>query len=242
MDQIGVFTPEQARQLWQDYLQRKRETARSKTAQAYDVSPHRVMVKNTSGEKVPAFGCMQITGVENVGERTYLTIDRPTDQIGDYLINSQYEIDPAKYGWAYRHGVVIMLGDEPDRSGWTYRPIVDSWELEPGPGPFVAYGREITTDRALIGRIEAWPDATVVLDETVETSSDPLAADHPTYDATWLRENEDGKLEETDITLSVVNRFEHIDLAQYTLAVARRINREWRLISADCSPLTDWPP
>jgi hypothetical protein len=72
MDQIGVFTPEQARELWQDYQSRKQ--LNPQVSKNYperrpidEVSPHRVFVKNTSGETCPAYGCLQITGVEIVG-------------------------------------------------------------------------------------------------------------------------------------------------------------------------------
>lgn len=81
---------------------------------------------------------------------------------------------------------------------------------------------------------------TVVLDETVPAATDPFAA--PTeYNASVLVRKQDGTMEDTGRTIKVVNRYEHIDLAQYTLAIVTRIDGEWRLISADCSALSDWP-
>jgi len=242
MDRIGVFTPEQARLLWQDYQQRMR-SGPPRPPVYQDTSPHRVFVKNDAGEQIPPFGCMEIMGVELHGEQTVLTVTKPETETGDYLLNSQFEIEAGEAGWAYRFGIVIMLGDEPDADakGWYYKPVIDSWEVEPGPGPFLVYGRHDVNDRALIGKLQEWPDVTVVLDETAAAAADPLAASQPTYTASILRETSTGALEDTGEKLEVVNRYEHIDLAQYTLAVARRINREWRLISADCSALTDWP-
>jgi hypothetical protein len=60
-------------------------------------------------------------------------------------------------GWAYRYGVVVMLGQPPSEPNVSYLPIVDSWEIEEGAGPFTVFGEyEITpesTTAALIGRI-----------------------------------------------------------------------------------------
>lgn len=161
--EIGVFTPEQARMLWQDYqtrrqLQPKVSQNFPQRREVLDVSPHRVFVKNTTGEVIPAYACLQITGVDLVAERTVITVEKPTTTDGEYLFNSQYDIavesaTESGVGWAYRYGVVVMLGDEPSEAGETFQPIVDSWEIEAeAGGPFVVFGRHEASDRALIGR------------------------------------------------------------------------------------------
>lgn len=157
MNDIGTFTPEQARTLWQDYQRRQQLTPQIQANYPQrrpidEVSPHRVFVKNASGEVIPAYGCLKITGTENVGGRTALTVDKPSTTSGDFIFNSQFAIAVGGVGWAYRFGVVVMLGDEPTTSGDTYQPIVDSWEIEEGDGPFVVFGRHIANDRALLGR------------------------------------------------------------------------------------------
>ena len=161
--EIGVFTPEQARMLWQDYqtrrqLQPKVSQNFPQRREVLDVSPHRVFVKNTTDEVIPAYACLQITGVDLVAERTVITVEKPTTTDGEYLFNSQYDIavesaTESGVGWAYRYGVVVMLGDEPSEAGETFQPIVDSWEIEEETaGPFVVFGRHEASDRALIGR------------------------------------------------------------------------------------------
>lgn len=161
--EIGVFTPEQARMLWQDYqtrrqLQPKVSQNFPQRREVLDVSPHRVFVKNTTDEVIPAYACLQITGVDLVAERTVITVEKPTTTDGEYLFNSQYDIavesaTESGVGWAYRYGVVVMLGDEPSEAGETFQPIVDSWEIEAeAGGPFVVFGRHEANDRALIGR------------------------------------------------------------------------------------------
>lgn len=157
--EIGVFTPEQARLIWQEYLHR---TAIEKRRMIDEPSPHRVFVKNTSGETIPQYGCMQITGVEIVGDVTCLTVVKPTDTEGEYLFNSQYEIEDGANGWAFRFGVVLMRGDEPSQVGATYLPIVDSWEIEEGEGEFVVWGRHNANPRALIGRFAGGAGASII--------------------------------------------------------------------------------
>ena len=164
MDAIGVFSPEQAKLLWEDYQSRKqlqpRLTKNYPNRRPFeDVSPHRVFIKNTEAETIPPFGCVRVTGVEVVNNRTAITVEKPSSTEGEFLFNGPYEIkavdtytDQFGVGWAYRFGVVMMLGNVPSVAGAQYLPIVDSWEIEEGTGPFIVFGRHDVNERALIGR------------------------------------------------------------------------------------------
>jgi len=169
MSEIGIFTPDQARLVWQDYLERQQlapQISQNFPQRRFidEPSPHRVFVRNAGDEEIPAYGCMEITGTEEVGGRTVVTVTKPTRVDGEYLFNSQYAISPASEssgsvgdsignGWAFRFGVVIMLGSPPSEPGASYGPIVGSWEIEETDGPFVVYGAHNAKDNALIGRI-----------------------------------------------------------------------------------------
>jgi len=167
MDQIGVFSPEQARLLWQDYQTRQqlKPEIRYNFPQRKpieDVSPHRVKVLNTSEEIIPSFGCMRVVGVQDVGGNTCVKVEKPSSTEGEFLFNSCYPIAVAGeselgVGWAYRHGVVTMLGDEPTEPGATFGPIINSWEIEEGGDKFVVFGRHDFSDRALVGRFATGP-------------------------------------------------------------------------------------
>lgn len=159
MDSIGVFTPEQARLLWQDYQTRRQlqphVTQNFPQRRPIDeVSPHRVFVKNDSGEEIPAYACLKITGTETVGGRTAITVDQPDSTTGEFLFNSQYAIAIDAVGWAYRFGVVVMLGDSgtPSAANVHYRPVAATWTIEEGSGPFIVFGTHNVTTDALIGR------------------------------------------------------------------------------------------
>ncbi len=162
MERIGVVTPEQMHAMWQDYLTRQQLTPQLRynypqRRPIEDVSPHRVKVKNDSGEVIPAFACMRITGVEDIGEQTCIKVEKPTSTDGEFLFNSHFAIavpttGELGVGWAYRHGVVTMLGDEPTEPGAAFGPIVGSWEIEEGGDKFVVFGRHDFSERALVGR------------------------------------------------------------------------------------------
>jgi hypothetical protein len=82
-----------------------------------------------------------------------VTISKPTDTDGEYLFNSQFAIAAGECGWAYRFGVVVMLGDPPYPVGTAdYQPMVDEWTVEEGGGPFTVFGPHDAADNGLIGR------------------------------------------------------------------------------------------
>lgn len=161
MDKVGVFTPEQAREMWQWYLSQKQLAPQlqknfPQRRPIDEVSPHRAFVLNSdSYEAIPPYACMQITGTEQYLGRTVITVAKPTTLDGEYLFNSQFTIEASAAGWAYRFGVVVMLGSDSYAditANAQYTPIVDSWEIEEGSGPFVVFGRHDANDKALIGR------------------------------------------------------------------------------------------
>lgn len=168
MDQIGVFTPEQARELWQWYQSQKQLAPQltknfPQRRPLDEVSPHRAFVKNTEAEAIPPYGCMRVTGTEQYLDRTVITVEKPTLLTGEFLFNSPYEIESGAAGWAYRFGVVVMLGNNAEsgvdiEAGTLYQPIVGSWEIEEGGGPFVVFGRHDASDKALIGRFTGGGD------------------------------------------------------------------------------------
>jgi hypothetical protein len=160
------FTPEQGRELWQDYLRRKQLSAQQtqnfpQRRPLDEPSPHRVFVYNTGSEIIPPYACMRVTGTRNINNVTAIDVEKPTATDGEFLFNSQFPIavpssTETGVGWAFRFGVVIMTGADPSEPGIEYLPIVGSWEVEEGSGPFVVYGHhranEESDDRALIGR------------------------------------------------------------------------------------------
>jgi len=159
MSEIGVFTPEQARLLWQDY--QSRQQLAPHLAQNFprrriedEPSPHRVFIRNDADETMPAYGCGQVTGTDDEGDITVVRVEKPSGTDGTYLINSEHPIAAGKLGWAYRYGVVIFRGTAAADVA-QFRPIASSWNIEEGEGPFTVYGSHSVIADGLIGRIGA---------------------------------------------------------------------------------------
>jgi hypothetical protein len=157
--EIGSFTPEQVRLLWEDYQSRKQLAPQLQAnfpqrKPIDEPSPHRIFVKNESGEEIPAFGCMQITGMVDEVGRALLTVTKPTNACKEYLFNSPYKIEAGGYGWGYSWGVVRMLGTSAGyESCQRYAPQSGSWAVSSGPGPFLVYGADGQIPGTVWGRI-----------------------------------------------------------------------------------------
>jgi hypothetical protein len=84
------------------------------------------------------------------------------------------------------------------------------------------------------------PFRTVVLDAAIAAATNALTTP-ATATASVLGRNSSGNLYDTTTNITVVNRYEHITLAQYTMAIVSWVDGEWRLTSADCDALGSWP-
>ena len=81
---------------------------------------------------------------------------------------------------------------------------------------------------------------TIVLDEALAAATNALTAPG-TAVASVLQRTTGGDLEDSGDNIDVVNRFENVDLVQYTIAQAQWIDGEWRVVAADCGALGSWP-
>lgn len=117
--------------------------------------PYPVLVRNDSGEEIPAFGCMQITGAADVNDRTFLTVTKPTTIDGEYIFNHNRTIAAGESGMALPWGVVKMLGSV--ASPARLNPVVGAWTVaeaaEDEDSQFVGYGADATLAGTIKGRI-----------------------------------------------------------------------------------------
>jgi len=162
-DEIGVCSPELMRAMVEDF--RRRQQLAPQISQNYpqrrlidQPSPHRVFVKNTEEEVIPPYACLRVLGTVETGGRTALSVEKPTDVTGEFVFNGPYEIPALAdvgVGWAYKYDIIVMLGDgtPPTAANVQYTPVVGSWEITEGAGPFVVFGEHSVVTDALIGRI-----------------------------------------------------------------------------------------
>lgn len=152
----ALFTETQARLIW-DTIKLLRTSGllrnASRLARPDDPGPHPVFVKNVSGEAIPPFACMQVTGTEDADGITYVKVTQPDSLDGQYLFNGESEIETSGFGMSFPWGVVKMLTDGTITAGGIYGPTVDEWTIEESAGgPFVVYGADNTADGVARGR------------------------------------------------------------------------------------------
>lgn len=99
---------------------------------------------NDSGEEIPPYACMQVTGVEDRDGINYMTVDKPqSGGTGPYLFNGPYEIEIDGDGTAQSGPVIrglVDAGTGVDYTvGNTARATESEWYLTQG-GNFVVCG------------------------------------------------------------------------------------------------------
>jgi len=155
--EIGSFTPEQTQIIWDIVKQTMAADALRNKRRPADVNEpgvHRVAFRNDSGEEIPPFACLEVTGTTEDLDRTFVTVTKPTSICGEYIFNSQFAVEADKWGWAYAFGVVRMRGTASTYSSCKrYKPTIGSWDVSEGPGPFLVYGEDTSIDGSIRGRI-----------------------------------------------------------------------------------------
>ena len=136
--EIGVFTPGDAERVWKAVQAFERGITANKTDERRFV-PAPIYCKNRSTTlEIPAYGCMQVVGTEEVGGQNYLIVDRPFDysdsSFGPFLLNSPAAIEPEGLGVAQNGPVFRAIKDTGTFTvGTRLNPTADSFKLSKGP-------------------------------------------------------------------------------------------------------------
>ena len=145
MADYGFFTPDAARKLLADVQQLKTAISGLVASGVPQFTPSPIFVTNVSGEEIPAYACMQCTGTEVIGSKTYIQVDQPADSdgtAGGFLFNSPraIAIDANGIGFAGPH--VKALGDgSVATAGDKWGPVASAWTVaDDADGIFVVIG------------------------------------------------------------------------------------------------------
>ena len=181
--EIGVFTPGDAERVWKAVQAFERGIATSKGDERRFV-PAPIYVKNRSTTlEIPAYGCMQVVGTEEIGGQNYLIVDRPFDysdsSFGPFLLNSPAAIEPEGLGVAQNGPVFRAIKDTGTFTiGTRLNPTADSFKLSKGP-LFVYLGDDdIDTDIIKVERCET-PLLAVATSGIAANSSGTVTAKQP---------------------------------------------------------------
>lgn len=111
-------------------------------------------VHNDSGEEIPPYACMQVTGTEEIGGQNYLLVDKPADTTGDagsFLFNNHRAIADNEEGIAQFGPVVRAFKNTGTvTAGEHWLPVANQWYIaQDDGGPFVAAGADDIDDDVL---------------------------------------------------------------------------------------------
>ena len=103
-----------------------------KTGERFVPQTHpKIYVRNESGETIPPYGCMQITGTEEIEDYCLVTVTKPTSLCNaEFIFNGHHEIEPTGTGIAQDEMVFRALNNGTAET--TYGPTAGQWYLSEG--------------------------------------------------------------------------------------------------------------
>ena len=135
--EIGYFTPSEADRVWKAVKAFERGSA-DNTATERGNAPSPIYFKSVSSEIIPAYGCVQMVGTEELAGRNYILVDRPIDYtasvMGPFLLNGPTEVEANGLGTAQWGPIYRAISDGGTYSvGTRFGPVASSFELSKGP-------------------------------------------------------------------------------------------------------------
>lgn len=137
----GFFTPQTASKILTRLATLESAVFGGGSSVVPQLGPPAIYVHNVSGEEIPAYACMQCTGTEVIGNRTYIQVNKPADSTGEaggFLFNSPraIAIDGNGVGFAGPH--VKALGDgSAATAGDRWAPVASNWEIADSTSGFL---------------------------------------------------------------------------------------------------------
>ena len=135
--EIGYFSPSDADRVWSAVKTVERGQALN-TATERANTPSPIYFKSLSSLVIPAYGCLQMVGTEEVEGRNYILVDRPFDYsdsvMGPFLFNGSREVEANGLGTAQWGPIYRAIKDSGTYTvGTRFGPVASSFELSKGP-------------------------------------------------------------------------------------------------------------
>jgi hypothetical protein len=134
--EIGVYTPKQAKRIWESVQAFERMGSTSATM-AIPYTPTPIYFVNRSTATIPAYGCVQMNGASEIDGTTYIEVTRPFDYsnsvVGPFLLNGPGECLPDEIGTAQWGPIFRAKKDSSTYStGTRMGPVDASFDLSKG--------------------------------------------------------------------------------------------------------------
>ena len=171
--EVGVYSPSTAKIVLDvvRYLRANGFIVDRGRGGAFNPPTAPIHVKNTSGEEVPAYACMQAIGTTEKGGQNYVDIDKPADIDGTsgwYLFNGPAPIEIDGFGVAFDGPFVRVLTDGSTiTAGDKWQPMVNDWTVEPGGAMIIATGPDDIAQDVMRGFVASAGDANEWIEYTI---------------------------------------------------------------------------
>jgi hypothetical protein len=134
--QIGAYTPKQAKRIWDAVQAFERQGTASQGA-FLPYTPSPIYFVNKSTETIPAYGCIQMIGSSEIDGTTYIEVDRPFDYsdsvVGPFLLNGPGECLKDEIGTAQWGPIFRATKDSATyTTGTRMGPVASSFDLSKG--------------------------------------------------------------------------------------------------------------
>jgi hypothetical protein len=134
--EIGVYTPKQAKRIWESVQAFERMGSASATM-AIPYTPTPIYFINRSTATIPAYGCVQMNGASEIDGTTYIEVTRPFDYsnsvVGPFLLNGPGECLPDEIGTVQWGPIFRAKKDSATYStGTRMGPVDASFDLSKG--------------------------------------------------------------------------------------------------------------
>jgi hypothetical protein len=147
--ELASITPEQWRIVWGFVKSQLSGTPRPRITSnksAFDT----ISFRNDSGEEIPAFAAMRVTGVAMLDDQIVVTVNKPNSSTFETLINGPQAVATTEIGSGYKYGILQAKVEAGRTLGETLKAKASSWELEDGTGPFTFLGYDTEYDCGLV--------------------------------------------------------------------------------------------
>jgi hypothetical protein len=147
--ELASITPEQWRIVWGFVKSQLSGTPRPRITSnksAFDT----ISFRNDSGEEIPAFAAMRVTGVAMLDDQIVVTVNKPNSSTFETLINGPQAVATTEIGSGYKYGILQAKVEAGRTLGETLKAKASSWELEDGTGPFIFLGYDTEYDCGLV--------------------------------------------------------------------------------------------
>jgi len=134
--EVGYFTPRQAERVW-EATKAFEKGVKGRALDEKPITPTPISFVNKGTSTIPAYGCIQIVGTEEIGGRNYLQVTRPFDYtdsvMGPFLLNGPNEVEQDDLGTAQWGPIYRAISDGGAYTvGTRFGPIASAYTVGKG--------------------------------------------------------------------------------------------------------------